>query len=259
MCGLYSGLALYEERFAMETRWESDLRGEILLDAGCGVGSFTRPALKTGALVVAFDVSAGVEVNYRENGQSPNLLLVQANIYEMPFPSIFDKAFCFGVLQHTPYPKEAFKQLVGKLKPGGRIATDIYADVPLGLGHGLLRAKYFLRKWTVGRNPAKLHRLITLYVKVLWPFCRLIKRIPGGLFLSQHLMIDQYRDRLSGMRAEMFKEYAIIEIFDMLSPAYDYPQTLLAFRQWHEEANLERIEVQYGYNGLEGRGIKPRL
>jgi len=43
----------------------------------------------------------------------------------------------------------------------------------------------------------------------------------------------------------------------MLSPRYDLPQTLSTVRRWFAEAGLENVTVQYGYNGIEGRGRKP--
>lgn len=254
---LHSGLTQYRDRFSKETKWESDLRGELILEAGCGVGAFTKFALETGATVISFDVSNSVDVNYRVNGDNPNLLIVQASIYEMPFAPIFDKVFCFGVLQHTPDPKESLQSLINVLKPGGNIATDIYADVPLTRWHGILKTKYFLRKWTAGKNPIKLHALVSAYVNTFWPVFRLIQKLPYGVIISQHCLFDNYSVRMSGMKPEMYKEFAIVDIFDMLSPAYDYPQTIETFNQWHEEAGLSEIEVHYGYNGLEGRGRRP--
>src|SRR6266446_5969356 len=106
---ILSSYAGHQERFEKETRWGVDLAGQVILEAGCGPGAFTKYALATGAIVVSFDYSGSVEVNYAANGQHPRLLVVQADIFAMPFPdSFFDKIFCFGVLQHTPDPEAAF-------------------------------------------------------------------------------------------------------------------------------------------------------
>ena len=89
----------------------------------------TAPSTRagTGGTVVSFDYSGAVAANYRSNGSHENLL-VQASVYEMPFRlNYLDKAFCFGVLQHTPNPREAFISIVQQLRPGGRIAADVYA------------------------------------------------------------------------------------------------------------------------------------
>lgn len=257
MNALFSGMTLYEDRFRKETRWGGDLKGQIVLEAGCGVGSFTAPALATGATVISFDVSAGVETVYADNWQNENSLVVQASIYEMPFAKTFDKVFCFGVLQHTPDPKKSFASLVSMLKPGGSIATDIYAEVPLTRYHGMLRAKYFVRRFVAGMEPDRLHRWITRYVAVAFPFFRAVQKFPRGVLVSQHFMIDQYQTRLTGMRPEFFKEFAVVDIIDMLGAAYDLPATKEEFTKWHHECGLSAVDVDYGYNGLEGRGVKP--
>ena len=61
---------------------------------------------------------------------------------------------------------------------------------------------------------------------------------------------------LHDLREDAMKEWAILDTFDMLSPTYDDPQKIETVQHWFEEAKLENIEVQYGYNGIEGRGIK---
>jgi 2-polyprenyl-3-methyl-5-hydroxy-6-metoxy-1,4-benzoquinol methylase len=248
-----SGLNLYETRFQKETRWPQQLSGETILEGGCGVGSFTEVALQTGATVVAFDLSSSVDVAAERLGDNPHLLLLQADIYSLPLKREFDRAFSFGVLQHTPDPERSFQALVSKVKQGGHIATDIYADVPFTFRHGLLRTKYFLRRWTAGAESKRLHDKVVAYVNMAWPACMLLQKVPGGLVLSQHLMIDDYSQRQQGMRPEHFKEYAVLEIFDMLGPMYDNPATIDAYRQWHEEAGLMDVDVGYGFNGLEGR------
>ena len=98
----YSGYSVYKDRFEQETRWPADLSGEVIIEAGCGSGGFTRLALATGATVLSFDASRSVDWSYRDN-DAPNLLVVQASLYDMPFV-LADRVFCFGVLQHTPDP-----------------------------------------------------------------------------------------------------------------------------------------------------------
>lgn len=257
MHSLHSNMTAYKERFEKEAGWGKNLAGQTILEAGSGVGSFTSLALETGATIVSFDVSAGVESNYKYNGTNPNLLLVQASIYDMPFEKSFDKAFCFGVLQHTPDPKKSFLNLVEMLRPDGDIATDIYADVKLTRYHGMLRTKYFVRRFIKNLRPKTLYDIIKIYVKIMWPVCRMIQKIPKfGVIVSQHLLIDNYEPRLKGMKPDLYAEFAVVDIIDMLGASYDLPATKEEFLLWHKEAGLKNIDVDYGYNGLEGRGRK---
>ena len=127
------------------------------MEFGCGPGALTSIALETGATLISFDASNSVEQNYKENGNHENLLIVQADLRQMPFPNLaFDKIFCFGVLQHTPNPKESLMQLVAKLKPGGEVVSDIYTFPPAPHPYrGLMQTKYFVRRFTADMNCKK--------------------------------------------------------------------------------------------------------
>ncbi|MBU0548696.1 MAG: methyltransferase domain-containing protein, partial [Candidatus Omnitrophica bacterium] len=100
-----------------------DLKEKLVLDAGCGCGRFSEVAAKYGATVVGFDLSFAVDVAFKNIGLKPNVHLIQADIYHLPFhPNTFDLIFSFGVLHHTPDCKRAFKQLPQFLKSKGRIS-----------------------------------------------------------------------------------------------------------------------------------------
>ncbi len=245
--------ALSSERFLKETKWNAQLPGQFILEIGCGSGRFTKEALKTGAVVASLDFSSAVTANYDSNGSNENLLIVQASIYDMPFAkSSFDKAFCFGVLQHTPAPEDAFLRIPPFLKPGGSMAADVYVK---DLRHWLLQPKYWVRPFTRGGHPEKLYPRIKKYVDFMWPLARLIRKIPRlGAPLNWKLLIADYSRELPEASDEMLREWAYLDGMDMLSARYDYPQTLRTFRNWYVKAGLQEIDVHYGYNGIEGRG-----
>jgi SAM-dependent methyltransferase len=251
-----SGVALSRERFQKETGWGSELRGETVLEIGSGSGRFTRHALETGARVFSCDFSNAVEANYESNGAHPNLLLVQAGLDELPFKrNFFDKAFCFGVLQHTPDPRKSFFTICEYLKPGGKLACDIYVK---NLGRWLLQPKYWVRPFTRKMAPRELYDAVTRYVDAMWPIATVIRKIPVlGPILNWKLLIADYSRELPGAGEAKLKQWAYLDTFDMLSPRYDAPATLRTFRQWHEEAGLRDVDVRRGYNGLEARATKP--
>ena len=251
-----SGFSLSKERFEKETGWSSDLRGENILEVGSGSGRFTKHALETGALVFSCDYSNAVEANYRSNGSHQNLLLVQASVYEMPFrQNFFDKAFCFGVLQHTPDPQQSFISILEYLKPGGMVASDIYVK---NVGRWLLQPKYWVRPFTRGMAPEKLYNAVKRYVDFMWPVARVVRKIPRiGSTINWKLLVADYSDLLPDADDATLKEWAYLDTFDMLSPMYDKPATLKTFKRWHEEAGLIGVDVHYGFNGVEGRGSKP--
>ncbi len=250
-----SGVSLSRERFEKETGWGSDLHGENILEVGSGSGRFTRHALDTGAFVFSYDYSNAVEANYRSNGTRENLLLVQASIYEMPFKrGFFDRAFCFGVLQHTPDPRGSFLAILEHLKPGGKVVSDIYVK---NIGRWLLQPKYWIRPFTRRMASQDLYDAVKKYVDAMWPVARIVRKIPViGPTLNWKLLIADYSKLLPDADGATLREWAYLDTFDMLSPRYDRPATLKAFRQWHEQAGLVDVDVHYGFNGLEGRGTK---
>lgn len=81
----------------------------------------------TGAMVVSMDYNYTVDANFKSNGKKENVLIVQGDIYSMPFKTnFFDKLFCIGVLQHTPNVEKSFLSLPNYLKPGGSLVVDVY-------------------------------------------------------------------------------------------------------------------------------------
>ena len=250
----HTGVSRSKTRFFEETKWGKQCSGDVMLEAGSGSGRFTRHALETGADVVSFDYSSAVEANYRQNGASDRLLLVQADIYNMPFrDNYFDKVFCFGVLQHTPDPEQSFTQLVRHLNPGGKLATDVYWKS----FRCYLHIKYWVRPFVKNIRTETLYRGTKRYVDTVWPLSRLLRRNRLGQKAIGRIVAD-CSDVLPGADDKVLREWAYLNTFDWLSPAYDSPQTLSKFRRWHEKMGLINIDVHRGYNGLEGRAVKSK-
>lgn len=246
-----SGIELSRDRFEKETKFGKALDGQLILEAGSGAGRFTCIACETGATVVSFDLSTAVEANYRSNGHLDNLLLVQASIYEMPFRSgVFDKIFCLGVIQHTPDPKRAFLSLLEKLRPGGRIAIDVYKKT-LGVYFGL---KYWLRPITTRMPKDRLFALTKRYIDLMWPLATRLQKVPRGTMINWMLCIPDYS--YTGLEPLRVKEWAYLDAYDMLGPKYDIPQTLRQIKRWFSDARMSDVEVHFGYNGIEARGRK---
>jgi ubiquinone/menaquinone biosynthesis C-methylase UbiE/uncharacterized protein YbaR (Trm112 family) len=250
----YNGLNLSKDRFYNSTLWPSNLSGEIILEVGAGAGRFTEIVSSTNATVVSLDYSEAVEANYSMNGSKKNIIIVQGDIYQMPFRKhYFDKIFCFGVLQHTPDVKKAFMSLPAFLKPGGELVVDIYKKTILST---LLSTKYYVRPFLCKKDPKQLYKLVKNYVDLMWPLVLLIAKLPKfGMTINSRLLVAEYSNY--GFCREMLKEMAYLDTFDMLSPEYDKPQTKKTIMRWFEEAGLEKFDITYGYNGIVGRGKVP--
>ena len=250
----HSGVNLSERRFFEETGWPRDMAGQTLLEVGSGSGRFTEQAAGTGAFVVSMDYSNAVEANYASNGERENVLIVQGDIYHMPLRrAAFDKVLCIGVLQHTPDPRRAFLALPPMLKPGGDVVVDIYDKT---FFRTVLNTKYYLRRLTRGKDPRQLYEFTHRWVDLMWPLSCAIRRIPRfGPAINWRLLVPDYSRE--GLRGARLKEWAYLDAFDMLSPAYDSPATLAAVREWFAAAGMDAVAVRYGYNGIEGHGTRP--
>jgi len=242
----YSGIPASEQRFFGQTHWPRDLRGELVLEVGGGSGRFTEQAANTGATVVSLDYSYAVDANYASNGSRRNVLVIQADVFAMPFrPGTFDRLFCFGMLQHTPSPSRAFLALPRVLKSGGVLCADIYK---VALIRTILQTKYWVRPFTRNMNPDRLYARVKSWVNFMWPLASVIRRLPKGYAVNWRLLVADYS--FLGLTGDMLKEWAYLDTFDMLAPRYDRPATLGTFRQWAIEAGLANVEAEYTPHGV---------
>jgi len=249
----YTGLSISRDRLLTVSRWSKNLQGERILEAGSGAGRFTEVLLQTGADVFSFDYSSAVEANQMNNGYKPNLHLFQGDIFNIPLSQeSLDKVICLGVLQHTPDPELAFKNLVKYVKPGGELVVDVYkADFP-----SWFQWKYLLRPVTKRMNKEHLYKLVMLIVPVLIPFTKLLRLFLGRAG-SQLSPIVEYT--YLGLPPEINRDWAVLDTFDMYSPTHDHPQSLKTIKRWYSESGLVNIVVRYGPNGIMGRGKKPDM
>jgi len=250
----YTGTNISEKRFFEETKWPRKMKGQLILEVGSGGGRFTEQAVSTGATIISIDYSQAVESNYKYNGHKDNVIIAQGDIYNLPVKiNFFDKVICIGVLQHTPDPKRSFMELPKYLKSNGSLVIDIYANKGI---RKMFNTKYWVRPITKRIDPDKLYKRCKSYVEFMWPLSKIISRIPLiGKNINWALLIADYRSRYN-LPEDLLKEWAILDTFDMLSPAHDTPETIGNVKKWFNEANLVETEISYGYNGIEARAKK---
>jgi uncharacterized protein YbaR (Trm112 family)/ubiquinone/menaquinone biosynthesis C-methylase UbiE len=250
----YSGLPISRERFFRQTGWTlNELANRNVLDAGCGAGRFAEVALSCGATVVAIDYSSAVDACWKNLGTNPNLHLIQANIYALPFRrKQFDFIYCFGVLQHTPDVHQAFSALTEQLSSGGRLVVDLY----LRNWSYLMHPRFWLRPVTTRIKPEKLFIMVERSVPALLTLSKAVGRIPFvGCYLKRLIPVANYTG-IYDFSDRQLKEWAILDTYDWLSPRYDKPQTLATLRTWFQEAKLDDVTV-FKSGVTVGRGIKP--
>lgn len=210
-------------RFDHETGWSRDvLEGKWCLDAGCGAGRFAEIAASRGPNLVAMDLSSAVEATAKTCAPFDNVDVVQGSILEPPFKQgSFDFAYSLGVIQHTPDPYGAVRTVAGCVTPGGRFAFTIYARQPWTP----LNAKYLVRPLTKRLPKAALLKTIETVMPVAFPVTDVLFRLPLlGKVAQFSIPIANYRHSEDFSDEQRYEE-AVLDTFDMLSPAYDSPMT----------------------------------
>ena len=250
-----TGVPVSERRFFDVTGWPRRLDGRTILEAGGGAGRFTEVAASTGATVISVDYSRAVEANYAANGHRENVLIVQGDLFRPPVrPGSVDGVYCFGVLQHTPDPAAAFRALLPPLRPGGDLAVDVY---PMRWWRYLVKTYYWLRPLTKRLPREWVYRAVRWWVKALWGPTAVINRLPQGRRINRMLLVADYRGELD-LPDRTLREWAILDVFDQLTPRHDHPQRIDTVRSWFRDAGLQGIDVRYGHNGIQGRATVQR-
>jgi SAM-dependent methyltransferase len=251
----HMGNDLSRERFFATTQWPQRMDGQVILEAGCGMGRFTQIALETGAEVFSFDLSNAVEANLRNNGDSDRVHVLQASIYEIPLrKGSFDKIFCMGVLQHCPDVRAAFLSLVPFLRPGGEIVIDVYQK-HTGLFPPL---KYWARPFLTWMGPKGVHRFLSLVIPPAFCLKKALSKLPlVGKAIASLVPIGpvSHAPRLI-LTDQKLIQVKILSALDMFSPVHDHPQTMETVRWWFSDAGLADVYVGTGFNGINARGRK---
>jgi ubiquinone/menaquinone biosynthesis C-methylase UbiE/uncharacterized protein YbaR (Trm112 family) len=236
-----SGHPITRKRFFAQHEWSADeMRGKRVLDVGCGSGRFAEIAISTGARVVAMDYSAAIDAARANLAGRGDIDFVQGDVYRMPFrDGVFDYVYCFGVIQHTPDPRQAFLSLLGPLRAGGKVAIDVYPKTWMNL----IWWKYWLRPFLKRIPPEKLFPLVERMVKRFLPLSRAIGRIPViGRRLRWLLPVMNYEGSLPLSKEQLY-EWSVLDTFDMYSPAHDHPKSVRDLRGWLADASLAKGEV----------------
>lgn len=111
---------------------KEQLKGKMVLDAGCGNGSQSVAYTEFELEVVAADLSTGLEKGYAFRKVHPaakpeKVHFVQCDLQRPPFADeIFDIIHSAGVVHHTPNTEKTFRGLRPLLKTGGTFYVWLY-------------------------------------------------------------------------------------------------------------------------------------
>ena len=106
--------------------------GERILDLAAGTGTSSAALARSGATVVAVDLSPGMIAEGRK--RHPRIEFVEANGERLPFgDDEFDAVTISFGLRNIEHPKIALAEMYRVLKPGGRLVVCEFSKPPRAL------------------------------------------------------------------------------------------------------------------------------
>ena len=222
-----------EETFAEKTGFTpTELKGKLVLDVGCGAGRFLDVASRWGAEVIGIDLSFAVEASQRNVGSRPNVSVIQADVFRLPFrEGTFDAIFSIGVLHHSRDTREAFLQLPALLKEGGDIAVWLYyyEDKLYNAASDFWRTVF--RPFPTSVVYAWSWLIVTLFS---WLWAKPIMSTRPWGHLRRILPVNTHPDR----------QWRILDTFDWYSPRYqDKDCSPARVLRWCLEGHVRDVRV----------------
>jgi SAM-dependent methyltransferase len=236
------------------------VRGQRVLEAGCGAGRFTEILLSAGARVFACDLSNAVEANRQNCGQAPDYFVCQADIMNLPVePASFDVVICLGVIQHTPNPEQTIARLSSYVRPGGLLVIDHYSYG----AEDMTPTRQVLRRFLLRTSPRFSLAFTRGLVALLWPLHRWAwsaRNAPLGRRLRNKLLylspLVDYHDSYSELGPSLLYAWAALDTHDALTDRYKFKRTVEEIAACLQECDMTDIEASYGGNGVEARARK---
>lgn len=243
----------------------ADLRGKLVLDAGCGAGRYMDLAAQAGAEVLGVDLSLAIEVAKENLGHYPNTHFIQADLLALPLrPGIFDVAYSLGVLHHTPSTRYGFSQVAQRVKPGGEVALWVYPrrrltetfryfpgqvnevlahDVRFRVpprGMGLMRRLAPLLDGIM-ETSSRVERFFTTRLPARWLYALCHVAIP--LYYLYRIPLFYPLRLVTKIAMDPDPEWRALDTFDWYSTKYQWKHTYEEVRAWFAESRLEDIAL----------------
>lgn len=233
---------------------ESFFPGKLGLDLGCGFGRHIYNAARFGAEMVGVDLSDAIESARQNTRDLPNVHLVQADVYALPFrPATFDFAYSIGVLHHLPDPEGGFRALVPAVKPGGSMFIWVYSKTRSAL-NALLES---VRPVTT-RLPRRGQMFLSFvgatvdWLGFIVPY-RMVRSLPVVGHATEKLMAD---------RIKLYSAYPFQVVyadwFDRLAAPIRFYYDDRDLNGWLERARLDHTVISpTGMYGWRAYGERP--
>jgi SAM-dependent methyltransferase len=229
----------------------ASFRGKIVLDAGCGMGRFTVAAAQLGARrVIGVDLSESVDAARHFTRELPDVAIVQADMYHLPFRDPFDLVFSIGVIHHLPVPADGVSSLGRHVRPDGALFVWVYGYENNGWIRNVIDP---LRKHVTSRLPRRALYGLSLALTGSLHVALRLYRAPQTGRLSRFLPYYPYLHWL----AQYGFRHNLVVVFDQLvAPTAVYVRRE-ELQAWLERAGFARVAVS-ARNNNSWRGLGRR-
>jgi SAM-dependent methyltransferase len=215
-----------------------ELRDRVALDAGCGMGRFSRITARHVGSLVALDGSDAVVAAAANLAPLPNVVVVRSDLREPPLAEgSFDLISCLGVLHHLEDPLEGFRSLARLLAPGGIFVVYLYSrPTTRGVRAAGLGAATMLRTVT-RRMPHPVLRVVSAGIAA---------GLYGGLVVGC-AVADRMGKPLDDFPLALYRHRPLralrLDTFDRLSAPIERRFSFADVEPWFKEAGLDVLSV----------------
>lgn len=137
-------------------RQHAELKGQRVLDVGCGGGLLSEAMAKEGAQVTAIDLSKEAlqvaRLHLLESGLEADYRLISAERLAAREPAAFDVVTCMELLEHVPDPESLVVACARLAKPGGRVVFSTINRNPKSYLLAIVAAERVLRLLPAGTH-----------------------------------------------------------------------------------------------------------
>ena len=228
---------------------EDELQGTLILDAGCGMGRYTRIAGKMGREIIGVDLSQSILKAYQKTSDNPLVHIIQGDLLHLPFrKKQFDIIYSLGVLHHTPDPRQAFYNLSKCLKGKGIMSIWVYGTAGNFRDFKTNPLRGERRKYTASDSAKLIHWLVVSAREFLSNAVRSVTTrmyLPLLYFLCYPLAVLGKIPLLKYLTASVHRNWRVRlqENFDWFSPQYQSHHTKEEVLDWFYDSRLENMSI----------------